>query len=216
MLFFHFIVNLCAREHAHTHTGKHTLDRPESHTQEALTQTYWAMFLSIASLLTIFLSAAEPSHGCIKSDVYDCLFDFSTHLYLLAASCSLPSAQPNFCPPTPTRASFSLPACWSDGRSACWPGGLSGCLTLCGWLFYTCCLVSANTTCPLFFTWSYPLWKIGVCSGWGKCSCMFDRDREREIARGGSQSGSVASFQVDWILCLCVFMRVNFHVSTTT
>lgn len=88
---FNFTGNLSTHEpHAKDHPHSHPSDTPR-------TQTYQAMFLSISPLLNVFLSAAERSHNCIKSDVYDCRFDFSTHQYLLAASSSLPSAVPHFC-----------------------------------------------------------------------------------------------------------------------
>lgn len=88
---FNFTGNLSTHEpHAKDHPHSHPSDTPRA-------QTYQAMFLSISPLLNVFLSAAERSHNCIKSDVYDCRFDFSTHQYLLAASSSLPSAVPHFC-----------------------------------------------------------------------------------------------------------------------
>jgi len=59
--------------------------------------------------LNVFLSAAELSHGCIKSDVYDCRFDFSTCPYLLAAMCLLPSAVADFCFCLPMPHLVSLP-----------------------------------------------------------------------------------------------------------
>lgn len=72
------------------------------------------MFGSISSL-SLSLSAAERPHACIKSDVYDCRFDFSTHLYLLSAA---PHARQRL----QCQISVSICLCliWSICLLACW------------------------------------------------------------------------------------------------
>lgn len=150
--FLHFAVNLCAHEHALAQNANALLDRPHSQTPEALTQTHWAKFLSIASLLTVFLCAAERSHGCIKSDVYDCHFDFSTHLYLPAASWAL----------------FSLPACWPGGWSVCCSAALSVVD------FVACCLESATySILSLFVTWYLGNVIVSSRKSARACVCVF-------------------------------------------
>lgn len=138
----HFTVRLCVQGHSHADAGKHTLEHPQSHTPKA-PQTDTLDQVSVNSF-PVFLSAAQCSHGCIKSDEYECRFDFSTHLYLLAESCSLPSAVPNI--------RLSPRMClirFTDGRATCWsvalvkiPGGwLCHLLSHQAWLKHAVCVL---------------------------------------------------------------------------
>lgn len=75
--------------------------------------------------LNVLISTAELLHGHIKSDVYDCRFDFSTCLYLLGALCLLPSAVPDFCfyLPMPHLSLFHF-ASWLISVLVSWFSGL--------------------------------------------------------------------------------------------
>lgn len=109
----HFTVRLCVQGHSCTRRQTHS--RPPSISYTESTADTDALDQVSVNSFPVFLSAAQCSHGCIKSDEYECRFDFSTHLYLLAESCAQPSAVPIFC--------LSPRMCligFTDGPATCW------------------------------------------------------------------------------------------------
>lgn len=93
----HFTVRLFVQGHWRACRQTHSSPPSFSYTKSTIDTD--ALDQGPVNSFTVFLSAAQCSHGSIKSDEYECRFDFSTHLYLLAESCSRPSAVPSFYAP---------------------------------------------------------------------------------------------------------------------
>lgn len=214
MLFSHFIVNLCAQEHVQTYTHGQTHSRLPSIAYTRSTDTDILGHVSVNSLSVNHLSVCSWAFTWLHQIRCVWLSLWFFHSSILASSIMLVTiCTAQFLPPPPT-----VPHLF------CLPVGLMVDLRV-GQLDFPAVWHSAGDffhllpgVCKCYMSFVFHLilpFLENLSEFWMRKVQLHVWERGREIERErGSQTGSVASFQVDWILCLCVFMCVNFHVTS--